>query len=129
MAEGLRQVAALADPIGNIDKGWTNEAGLLIEQKRVPLGVIAMIFEARPNVTVDASALTFKSGNVVILRGGKEAFNSNLALAEVLRGVLRDNNLDENMIQILHDTSHETADELMHLNDYVDVLIPRGGPV
>lgn len=127
MAQGLRQVAALADPIGNIDKGWTNEAGLLIEQKRVPLGVIAMIFEARPNVTVDASALTFKSGNVVILRGGKEAFNSNLALAEVLRGVLRDNDLDENMIQILHDTSHETADELMHLNDYVDVLIPRGG--
>lgn len=127
MAEGLRQVAALSDPIGNIDRGWTNEAGLLIEQKRVPIGVIAMIFEARPNVTVDASALTFKSGNAVILRGGKEALNSNLALAEVMREVLKQNGLDENIIQILHDTSHKTADGLMHLNDYVDVLIPRGG--
>lgn len=127
MAEGLRQVAALADPIGNIDKGWQNDTGLDIEKKRVPLGVIAMIFEARPNVTVDASALTFKSGNAVILRGGKEALNSNLALAEVLRKVLKENNLDENAIQILHDTSHETANDLMHLNKYVDVLIPRGG--
>lgn len=127
MAEGLRQVAVLPDPIGNIDRGWTNEADLLIEQKRVPIGVIAMIFEARPNVTVDASALTFKSGNAVILRGGKEALHSNLALADALRYVLRKNHLDENMIQILHDTSHQTADELMHLNEYIDVLIPRGG--
>lgn len=127
MAEGLRQVAALPDPIGNIDKGWQNDAGLNIEKKRVPLGVIAMIFEARPNVTVDASALTFKSGNAVILRGGKEALNSNLALAQVLRDVLKAHNLDENSIQILHDTSHETANDLMHLNKYVDVLIPRGG--
>lgn len=86
-----------------------------------------MIFEARPNVTVDASALTFKSGNAVILRGGKEALNSNLALANVLRGVLKKNGLDENAIQILHDTSHATANDLMHLNQYVDVLIPRGG--
>ena len=127
MAEGLRQVAALPDPIGNIDKGWQNDAGLNIEKKRVPLGVIAMIFEARPNVTVDASALTFKSGNAVILRGGKEALNSNLALAQVLRDVLKTHGLDENSIQILHDTSHETANDLMHLNKYVDVLIPRGG--
>ncbi|GAA2973083.1 glutamate-5-semialdehyde dehydrogenase [Lentilactobacillus parakefiri] len=127
MAEGLRQVAALADPIGDIDKGWENDAGLNIEKKRVPLGVIAMIFEARPNVTVDASALTFKSGNAVILRGGKEAINTNLALAQVLRQVLKANQLDENAIQILHDTSHETANDLMHLNKYVDVLIPRGG--
>lgn len=127
MAAGLQQVAALQDPIGNIDKGWQNDAGLLIEKKRVPLGVIAMIFEARPNVTVDATALTFKSGNAVILRGGKEALNSNLALAAVLRAVLKDNGLDENAIQILHDTSHETANDLMHLNKYVDVLIPRGG--
>lgn len=127
MAEGLRQVAGLADPIGNVDKGWENDAGLNIEKKRVPLGVIAMIFEARPNVTVDASALTFKSGNAVILHGGKEAINTNLALAEVLRQVLSDNQLDENAIQILHDTSHDTANDLMHLNQYVDVLIPRGG--
>lgn len=127
MAAGLRQVAALPDPIGNIEKGWQNDAGLQIEQKRVPLGVIAMIFEARPNVTVDASALTFKSGNAIILRGGKEALNSNLALAQVLRDVLIANNLDENVIQILHDASHETANDLMHLNQFVDVLIPRGG--
>ncbi len=127
MAAGLRKVAALPDPIGNIDKGWQNDAGLNIEKKRVPLGVIAMIFEARPNVTVDASALTFKSGNAVILRGGKEALNSNLALAEVLRNVLKNNGLDENAVQILHDISHETANDLMHLNQYVDVLIPRGG--
>lgn len=127
MAEGLRQVAGLADPIGDINKGWENDAGLNIEKKRVPLGVIAMIFEARPNVTVDASALTFKSGNAVILRGGKEAINTNLALAEVLRQVLKANQLDENAIQILHDTSHDTANDLMHLNQYVDVLIPRGG--
>lgn len=127
MAAGLRQVAALPDPIGNIEKGWQNDAGLQIEQKRVPLGVIAMIFEARPNVTVDASALTFKSGNAIILRGGKEALNSNLALAQVLRDVLIANDLDENVIQILHDASHETANDLMHLNQFVDVLIPRGG--
>ncbi|GEP24801.1 glutamate-5-semialdehyde dehydrogenase [Lentilactobacillus diolivorans] len=127
MAAGLRQVAALPDPIGNIEKGWQNDAGLQIEQKRVPLGVIAMIFEARPNVTVDASALTFKSGNAIILRGGKEALNSNLAQAQVLRDVLIANDLDENVIQILHDTSHETANDLMHLNQFVDVLIPRGG--
>lgn len=127
MAAGLRQVAALPDPIGNIEKGWQNDAGLQIEQKRVPLGVIAMIFEAQPNVTVDASALTFKSGNAIILRGGKEALNSNLALAQVLRDVLIANNLDENVIQILHDASHETANDLMHLNQFVDVLIPRGG--
>ena len=127
MAAGLRQVAALPDPIGNIEKGWQNDAGLQIEQKRVPLGVIAMIFEARPNVTVDASALTFKSGNAIILRGGKEALNSNLALAQVLRDVLIANSLDENVIQILHDASHETANDLMHLNQFVDVLIPRGG--
>ncbi|MCH4165441.1 MAG: glutamate-5-semialdehyde dehydrogenase [Lentilactobacillus diolivorans] len=127
MAAGLRQVAALPDPIGNIEKGWQNDAGLQIEQKRVPLGVIAMIFEARPNVTVDASALTFKSGNAIILRGGKEALNSNLALAQVLRDVLIANDLDENVIQILHGASHETANDLMHLNQFVDVLIPRGG--
>ncbi|WP_268912415.1 glutamate-5-semialdehyde dehydrogenase [Lentilactobacillus sp. SPB1-3] len=127
MAEGLRQVASLADPIGNVETGFTNSAGLMIEQRRVPIGVIAMIFEARPNVSVDASALTFKSGNAVILRGGKEAINSNTTLVEILQAVLRENNLDEHAIQILHDTSHETATALMHLNEFVDVLIPRGG--
>ena len=127
MAEGLRQVAGLADPIGNIDKGWVNNSGLNIMKKRVPLGVVAIIFESRPNVTVDASALTFKSGNAVILRGGSEAIQSNLALAKVMRDVLKKNGLDENIIQIVHDTSHKVANELMNLTKYVDVLIPRGG--
>ncbi|GAY73525.1 glutamate-5-semialdehyde dehydrogenase [Lentilactobacillus kosonis] len=127
MAAGLRQVAGLADPIGNVDTGFTNKAGLMIEQRRVPIGVIAMIFEARPNVSVDASALTFKSGNAVILRGGKEAINSNTALVNILRSVLKVNQLNENAIQIIQDTSHEMANQLMHLNQYVDVLIPRGG--
>ncbi|WP_283678965.1 glutamate-5-semialdehyde dehydrogenase [Lentilactobacillus sp. Marseille-Q4993] len=127
MATGLKQVAALTDPIGNIDTGFKNDAGLIIEKQRVPIGVIAMIFEARPNVSVDAAALTFKSGNAVILRGGKEALNTNLALVQVLRDVLKAQGINENIIQILHDTSHETADQLMHLNQYVDVLIPRGG--
>lgn len=126
MATGLRQVATLADPIGVIDKGWQTDAGLQIAQQRVPLGVIAMIYEARPNVTVDAAALTFKSGNAVILRGGKEALQSNIALATVLQQVLVDLQLPAAAIQLVTDTSHETAQALMRLNDYVDVLIPRG---
>ncbi|MDN5951292.1 MAG: glutamate-5-semialdehyde dehydrogenase, partial [Loigolactobacillus coryniformis] len=126
MAMGLHQVATLADPIGVIDKGWQTDAGLQIAQQRVPLGVIAMIYEARPNVTVDAAALTFKSGNAVILRGGKEALQSNIALATVLQQVLVDLQLPAAAIQLVTDTSHETAQALMRLNDYVDVLIPRG---
>ncbi|MFL2028661.1 glutamate-5-semialdehyde dehydrogenase [Loigolactobacillus zhaoyuanensis] len=126
MAAGLRQVATLADPIGMIDKGWQTEAGLQITQQRVPLGVIAMIYEARPNVTVDAAALTFKSGNAVILRGGKEALQSNIALATVLQQVLTEFDLPAAAIQLITDTSHETAQALMRLNEYVDVLIPRG---
>lgn len=126
MATGLKQVVALPDPIGNVDRAWRNEAGLMIAKERVPLGVIGMIFEARPNVTVDASALCFKTGNAVILRGGKEAINSNQALAHVLRGALRANDVDENAIQLITDTSHTTAEKFMQLTDYVDVLIPRG---
>lgn len=126
MATGLKQVAALPDPIGNVDRAWRNDAGLLIAKERVPLGVIGMIFEARPNVTVDASALCFKSGNAVILRGGKEALHSNQALVKVLRAALTAAKVDENAIQLIQDTSHETAGKFMQLTDYVDVLIPRG---
>ncbi|WP_461239783.1 glutamate-5-semialdehyde dehydrogenase [Paucilactobacillus sp. N302-9] len=126
MAVGLEQVAALPDPIGNVDKMWKNEAGLMIGKQRVPLGVIGIIYEARPNVTVDAFALTFKSGNAVILRGGKEALQTNAYLVECMQSVLRNEHLDANVIQILHDTSHETANEMMALTDYIDVLIPRG---
>lgn len=126
MATGLKQVAALTDPIGNVDRAWRNEAGLMIAKERVPLGVIGMIFEARPNVTVDASALCFKTGNAVILRGGKEAIHSNQALVEVLRSTLRVHEIDENAIQLITDTTHATAEKFMQLTDYVDVLIPRG---
>ncbi|BDZ29549.1 glutamate-5-semialdehyde dehydrogenase [Lactiplantibacillus sp. WILCCON 0030] len=126
MATGLRQVAALPDPIGNVDRAWRNEAGLMIAKQRVPLGVIGMIFEARPNVTVDASALCFKTGNAVILRGGKEALQSNQALVKVLRTALVAADVDENAIQLIQDTSHETAAKFMQLTDYIDVLIPRG---
>ncbi|CAJ1224588.1 glutamate-5-semialdehyde dehydrogenase [Lactiplantibacillus xiangfangensis] len=126
MATGLKQVAALPDPIGNVDRAWRNEAGLTIAKERVPLGVIGMIFEARPNVTVDASALCFKTGNAVILRGGKEALHSNQALVKVLRGALKAQGVDENAVQLIQDTSHETAGKFMQLTDYIDVLIPRG---
>ncbi|WPP08903.1 glutamate-5-semialdehyde dehydrogenase [Pediococcus inopinatus] len=126
MAEGLEQVAGLADPIGEELKGWTTEAGLDISQVRVPLGVIGMIYEARPNVTVDAAALTFKAGNAVILRGGKEAINSNQALVTALRRGLQTEEVSVDSIQLITDTSHETATALMQLTDYLDVLIPRG---
>lgn len=127
MAEGMRQVAQLPDPIGSVDKMWKNEAGLMIGKQRVPLGVIGIIFEARPNVTADAAALCFKSGNAVMLRGGKEAIQTNIAVSDVLRQALTDNGVDANAIQLVHDTSHETASEMMALTGYLDVLIPRGG--
>ncbi len=127
MAAGVRQVAVLDDPTAQTDRAWVNYAGLTIAQKRVPLGVVGMIYEARPNVTVDAAALTFKSGNAVILRGGKEALHSNMALATVLQDVLATHGLPSDAVQLVTDTRHEVANQLMHLNDYLDVLIPRGG--
>ncbi|WKF85986.1 glutamate-5-semialdehyde dehydrogenase [Lacticaseibacillus pantheris] len=127
MADGLQQVAQLKDPTAQIDRGWVTEDGLTITQRRVPLGVVAMIYEARPNVTVDAAGLAFKSGNAVILRGGKEALNSNRALATTLRDALVSVDLPADAVQLITDPSHELANELMHLNQYVDVLIPRGG--
>lgn len=127
MAAGMRQVAQLPDPIGSVDKMWRNDAGLMIGQQRVPLGVIGIIFEARPNVTADAAALCFKSGNAVMLRGGKEAIRTNIAVSEVLRDALTAVDVDANAIQLVHDTSHEVANEMMALTGYLDVLIPRGG--
>ena len=126
MAEGLRQVASLPDPIGNEDAAWVNHAGLQIAKRRVPLGVVGMIYEARPNVTVDAAGLCFKSGNAVILRGGKEALRTNVKLCEILRSVVASSGLDENAVQIIQETSHEIANQFMQLTDYLDVLIPRG---
>lgn len=127
MAEEIRKVAQLEDPVGKVDHMWKNEDGLLIGKKRVPLGVIGIIYESRPNVTTDASSLAFKSGNAVILRGGKEAFVSNQKLVEILQQVLVDNGHSPYAIQFVTDTSHEVADQLMNLTDYLDVLIPRGG--
>lgn len=127
MANGLRSIAQLADPTAQIDRGWISADGLEIIQRRVPLGVIGIIFEARPNVTADATGLTFKSGNAVILRGGKEALQTNQAIAKVLRNALAQNGLPEDAIQLVTDPSHEGAQEMMNLTDYIDVLIPRGG--
>lgn len=127
MAEGIRHVAALPDPIGVVEKMWRTEDQLMVGQQRVPLGVIGIIFESRPNVTIDAASLCFKSGNAVILRGGKEAFHSNQALVELMQKTLRNCQLHPAMIQFVSDTSHDVANEMMRLNDYLDVLIPRGG--
>ena len=126
MAEGVRQVAQLADPIGKIDAGWVNYVGLQIEKKRVPLGVVGMIFEARPNVTVDASTLCFKSGNAVILRGGKEALQTNIKITKVIRQALEQEGINPDAVQVITETSYELANEFMQLTDYLDVLIPRG---
>lgn len=127
VAEGVNQVADLQDPIGQVVRGYTNLDGLKIVQKRVPLGVIAMIFESRPNVTVDAFSLAFKTGNAIILRGGRDAIHSNTALASVIRKVLATSGINADVVQLIEDTSHTVAEELMQAVDYVDVLIPRGG--
>jgi glutamate-5-semialdehyde dehydrogenase len=127
MAQGMEEVAVLDDPTGRIDAGWTRPNGLRILKKRVPLGVLGIIYEARPNVTADAAALSLKAGNACILRGGKEALRSNLAVAEAIRAGLKEAGLPEDCVQVLDDTSRETAREMMRLNAYIDVLIPRGG--
>ncbi len=127
MAEEMNHVAQLEDPIGKVDQMWPNADGLLIGKKRVPLGVIGIIYESRPNVTTDAASLAFKSGNAVILRGGKEAFFSNQLLVQLLQQTLVSAGQSPYAIQFVDDTSHETADQLMKLTDYLDVLIPRGG--
>ncbi len=127
MAEGLRQVAALDDPIGEVLGMKKRPNGLMIGQKRVPLGVVGIIYEARPNVTADAFALCFKTGNVVILKGGSDAIHSNIAIVETIRKALVKEGLPEQVIALIEDTSRETAAAFMKMNEYVDVLIPRGG--
>lgn len=127
MAVGMRQVIQLADPIGEVEKMWKNPDGLMIGRQKVPLGVIGIIYESRPNVTTDAASLCFKTGNAVILRGGKEAFYSNQILVAILQKTLKSAGVDENAIQFVADTSHEVANQMMRLTQYLDVLIPRGG--
>lgn len=127
MAEGLRQLVELEDPIGEVTGMKKRPNGLLIGQKRVPLGVIGIIYEARPNVTADAFGLCFKTGNAVILKGGSDAIHSNQAIVSCIRETLREHGVTENAVQLIADTSRETAAEFMKLNQYVDVLIPRGG--
>ena len=128
MSAGLRNVAALADPVGEVLDGWRRPNGLQIERVRVPLGVVAIIYENRPNVTSDAAGLCLKSGNAAILRGSATALRSNLAITEVLREALQKTGLPEDAIVSVDDVSHEAAVELMQLTDVVDCLVPRGGP-
>ncbi|WP_209344138.1 glutamate-5-semialdehyde dehydrogenase [Flavonifractor sp. AGMB03687] len=127
IVDGVRQVAALPDPIGEITKMSTRPNGLVIGKRRVPLGVIGIIYEARPNVTVDAAALCLKSGNTVILRGGKEAFHSNQAFVSIMRDALESAGLPRDCVALVTDTTRQSATELMNLTAYLDVLIPRGG--
>lgn len=127
MVEGMRQVAALGDPVGQIVEGFRRPNGLRIQKTRVPLGVVGIIYEARPNVTSDAAALCLKAGNAVILRGGKEALHANIAVAAALRRGLEAAGMTPDAVQLLEDTSRETATAMMRLHGTIDVLIPRGG--
>lgn len=127
MAEGLRQIAALEDPIGEVLKMWNRPNGLRIGQKRVPIGVIGIIYESRPNVTADAFGLCFKTGNAVILRGGSDAIHSNLAIVHVIKEGLRKERLPQDLILLVENTSRETVQQMMKQHGYIDVLIPRGG--
>lgn len=127
IADAVLKLADSEDVIGSVDSGFVRPNGLKITKIRVPLGVIGIIFESRPNVTVDAATLCLKAGNAVILRGGKEAVNSNKCLAQVMREAVKSAGLPEDVIQLVEDTSRETASEMMKLNKYLDVLIPRGG--
>lgn len=127
MADSLRDVAALRDPIGEVADGWRLPNGLMVEKTRVPLGVIGIIYEARPNVTVDAAGLCLKSGNAVVLRGSSNAINSNRALAKILADAARTNGLPDGCVQLVEDTDRQTARELMRLHGLIDALIPRGG--
>jgi len=127
IAEGVRQITALPDVLGEVDSMWERPNGLTIGKKRVPLGLIGIIYEARPNVTVDAAVLCLKAGNAVMLRGGSEAFHSNMELVRVMKDALDKAGLPQSAIEIIEDTSRETATAMMKLHSYIDVLIPRGG--
>ena len=127
MAAGLEEVAALPDPVGKVTSMWRRPNGLLVGRMRIPLGVIGIIYESRPNVTADAAALCLKSGNAVILRGGSEAIHSNRAIADILQGVLRKQALPEAAIQLIPITDRKAVSEMLKLEEYIDVIIPRGG--
>lgn len=127
MADGLRQIAKLNDPIGEVMNMTRRPNGLIIGKKRVSIGVIGIIFEARPNVTTDAFGLCFKTGNCVILKGGSDAINSNIAIVSILKKVLKKNNIPDGALSLIESTDRETTVEFMRMNRYVDVLIPRGG--
>jgi len=127
MAKGLREVAALPDPVGKVISMWRRPNGLLVGKMRIPLGVIGIIYESRPNVTVDAAALCLKSGNAVILRGGSESIRSNLAIASLLQKVLRETSIPVNAIQVIPMTDREAVSEMLQLDEYIDLIIPRGG--
>jgi glutamate-5-semialdehyde dehydrogenase len=127
MAKELREVSALADPIGTILSSWTRPNGLIISQVRVPLGVVGVIYESRPNVTSDSAGICIKSGNAVILRGGSDALNSNVAIGEVLRDALAGTNVPVDAVQVVNSPERSVAEELMGMREYIDVLIPRGG--
>jgi glutamate-5-semialdehyde dehydrogenase len=127
MARGLREVSALADPIGTIISSWTRPNGLIISQVRVPLGVVGIIYESRPDVTSDAAGICIKSGNAVILRGGSDALNSNVAIGKVLRDALAGTNVPVDAVQVVNSPERSVARELMRMREYIDVLIPRGG--
>jgi glutamate-5-semialdehyde dehydrogenase len=127
MAGCLREVAELDDPVGEIVKTWTRPNGLMIGQMRVPLGVVGIIYESRPDVTSDASGICIKSGNAVILRGGSDAINSNVAIGDVLRGALAETAVPVDAVQVIKSTDRKVAEEFMQMRKYVDVLIPRGG--
>ncbi len=127
IAEGLREIVQLDDPIGEIEEMKKRPNGLLIGKKRVPLGVVGVIYESRPNVTADVAGLCIKTGNVCVLRGGKEAFNSNNTIVKIFHEAIEKCGLDPNMVQLVQDTSRESAVAMMKLNKYLDILIPRGG--
>ena len=120
MANGLRELIALDDPIGEVIEMWKRPNGIEIGKKRVPMGVIGIIYEARPNVTCDAAGLCLKTGNAVVLKGGSDAINSNKAIVKILRSALKESSLPENSIQLVEDTSRETATKMMRLNEYID---------
>lgn len=127
ISSAIREIAALADPVGDVDKLSLRPNGIQVGKMRIPLGVIAMIYEARPNVTAEAAALCIKSGNAVILRGGSEAIHSNLAIANCLHQVLTEHNIDKNIVSVIPDTSRSVIEELLQQNDTIDLVIPRGG--
>ncbi|QEO59700.1 glutamate-5-semialdehyde dehydrogenase [Francisella marina] len=127
MAQGVRQIADFADPIGKVEKGFKHLKGMTISQVRVPLGVIAMIFESRPNVTIDAGALALKSGNAIILRGGSDALHTNIALKNIFQEVCEKHGLSKNIVQLVEDVARERVTELVTLDKYIDVIVPRGG--